>query len=65
MNSNKIKLEIECTGQQVEMANFLLGRAYENAKDNDKVLKIWNISGKELRQAEIFRKKLLKAYFTI
>lgn len=67
-----MKLTITCTDKELEMANFLLKRAFEDAtgissKDKQQKdmkaawRKQWEVSINDLKKAESFRNKLTEA----
>ena len=57
-----MKIEINVTAKEFEMANFLLGQAYVNAKESHKFKTHYGISDKQLVLAEKFRKKMVKQF---
>lgn len=57
-----MKLLITTSADNIEMANFLLGQAYQSAIKNPDFLKAFDVSKEELLRAEKFRKQLLNAY---
>jgi hypothetical protein len=57
-----MKITIETSAKNVEMANFLLGQAYSAAIQNKEFLKAFNVTEKDLEKAEKFRRSLLNAF---
>lgn len=57
-----MEIKITTSPQNVEMANFLLKQAYEDAKNNKAFLSVYNVTKKDLDKAEEFRLALLKSF---
>jgi hypothetical protein len=58
-----MKLEIITKGSTVEKVNYLLSLAHDAAFNNEQFREINEISLKDLEQIELFRTKMLNAYF--
>lgn len=57
-----MKIEITTSVENVEMANFLLGQAYQDALKNKDWQKHFKVTPKQLQKAETFRKALLRGF---
>ena len=57
-----MKLEINATIPEIEFANFLLGLAYKETKNNTFIQAHYNIRPEQIEEAEKFREKLVNAY---
>ena len=57
-----MKITITTSAKNIEMANFLLSKAFENAKDNKSFQEHFDVTDKDIQCAETFRKSLLKAF---
>lgn len=62
---NKITVTIQCTAKELEVANFLLGQAFQSAKENEAFQRLWSVNRSELERAEQFRLKLLEQYLKL
>lgn len=56
-----MKLEIITTDNDAVMANMLLKAAYDSAIENPAFKDQYDVTGEDLKGAERFRKKLIKA----
>lgn len=57
-----MKITITTSAENIEMANFLLGQAYQAAIKNKEFMKAFDVTEAELFKAERFRKALLNAF---
>lgn len=55
-------LKINTTGKKVELVNFLLSMAIDEAK-KEHIRKAFELSLRDVQQIEQFRKQMLKSYF--
>ena len=58
-----VKIEFNGTAKGFETANYLLSLAIDRAKELDPdLLKTYDLSNTSLKQAEAFRKKMVKGF---
>lgn len=61
--AEKLKITLEVTPREVEMANFCMAQFLNLLKESKKFRKGWGTSLKDINDGESFRKELLNKLF--
>lgn len=57
-----MEIKIITTGKKIELANYILAQAINALKENPNTRDAFKLTEKELNEAEIFRKQMIKSY---
>lgn len=57
-----MKITINTTANAVEKTNYLLGKAIEILKNDEKCRKFYDLTIKDIEAMELFRKKLIDSF---